>query len=171
MALHKLGATVIPATHLLTEHDIIYRCNKAGIKAIVSTGDDVVLGHIQRSMPECPTVEALISTGPVVPEGWYDFNRSIAAAAPFERPETANSNDDISLLYFTSGTTGEPKMVAHDFTYPLGHIITASYWHNLDEDSLHLTPGRHRLGQSRVGKALWPVDSRGQCFCLRLREV
>ena len=75
VALHKLGATVIPATHLLTEHDIIYRCNKAGIKAIVSTGDDVVLGHIQRSMPECPTVEALISTGPVVPDGWYDFNR------------------------------------------------------------------------------------------------
>lgn len=150
VALHKLGATVIPATHLLTEHDIIYRCNKAGIKAIVSTGDDVVLGHIQRSMPECPTVEALISTGPVVPEGWYDFNRSIAAAAPFERPETANSNDDISLLYFTSGTTGEPKMVAHDFTYPLGHIITASYWHNLDEDSLHLT-----LADTGWGKAVW----------------
>lgn len=150
VALHKLGATVIPATHLLTEHDIIYRCNKAGIKAIVSTGDEVVLGHIQRSMSECPTVEALISTGPVVPEGWYDFNRSIAAAAPFERPETANSNDDISLLYFTSGTTGEPKMVAHDFTYPLGHIITASYWHNLDEDSLHLT-----LADTGWGKAVW----------------
>lgn len=150
VALHKLGATVIPATHLLTEHDIIYRCQKAGIKAIVATGDEVVLGHIQRSMPECPTVKALISTGPIVPEGWYDFNKSIAAAAPFVRPGHPNTNDDISLLYFTSGTTGEPKMVAHDFTYPLGHIITASYWHNLHEDSLHLT-----LADTGWGKAVW----------------
>lgn len=150
IALHKLGATVIPATHLLTKKDIIYRCNKAGIKAIVCTGDEIVTGHITDALPECPTVKAVVSTGPVVPEGWYDFDKETATATPFVRPASVNSNDDISLLYFTSGTTGDPKMVAHDFTYPLGHIITASYWHNLHPDSLHLT-----LADTGWGKAVW----------------
>lgn len=150
IALHKLGATVIPATHLLTEKDIIYRCKMAGIKAIIATGDEVVVNHIEKALPSCPTLKALISTGPVVPEGWYDFNKSIENAGAWSRPADVNANDDVSLLYFTSGTTGEPKMVAHDFTYPLGHIITASYWHNLNEDSLHLT-----LADTGWGKAVW----------------
>lgn len=150
VALHKLGATVIPATHLLTEKDIIYRCEKADIKAIVATGDEIVINHIQKSLPKCPSLKTLISTGPIVPEGWFDFNKEIDAAAPFVRPELANTNDDVSLMYFTSGTTGNPKMVAHDFTYPLGHIITGSFWHNVKEDSLHLT-----LADTGWGKAVW----------------
>ena len=150
VALHKLGATVIPATHLLTEKDIIYRCKKADIKAIVATGDEIVINHIQNSLPKCPTLKTLVSTGPIVPEGWFDFNKEIDAAAPFERPELANTNEDVSLMYFTSGTTGNPKMVAHDFTYPLGHIITGSFWHNVKEDSLHLT-----LADTGWGKAVW----------------
>ncbi len=150
IALHKLGAVVIPATHLLTEKDIIYRCNMAGIKAIVATGDKIVIDHIDNSLPKCPTLKWRISTGPLVPEGWLDFNKCIEEAAPFVRPEKVNTNDDVSLLYFTSGTTGNPKMVAHDFTYPLGHIITASYWHNLNPDSLHLT-----LADTGWGKAVW----------------
>ena len=150
VALHKLGATVIPATHLLTEKDIIYRCEKAGIKAIVASGDEIVLNHINNAKPKCPTLTSLISTGPIVPEGWLDFNAEIEKAAPFVRPEVANENDDVSLLYFTSGTTGNPKMVAHDFTYPLGHIITGSFWHNVKEDSLHLT-----LADTGWGKAVW----------------
>ena len=150
VALHKLGATVIPATHLLTEKDIIYRCEKANIKAIVSSGDEIVINHIQNSLPKCPSLTTLISTGPIVPEGWFDFNEEINAAAPFVRPELANTNDDVSLMYFTSGTTGNPKMVAHDFTYPLGHIITGSFWHNVKEDSLHLT-----LADTGWGKAVW----------------
>ena len=150
VALHKLGATVIPATHLLTEKDIIYRCEKADIKAIVATGDEIVINHIQNSLPKCPTLKTLVSTGPIVPEGWFDFNKEIDAAAPFVRPELANTNDDVSLMYFTSGTTGNPKMVAHDFTYPLGHISTGSFWHNVKEDSLHLT-----LADTGWGKAVW----------------
>lgn len=150
LALHKIGATVIPATHLLTASDIVYRCHMAGIKAIVCSGDQIIINHIQQALPECPSLKALISTGPVVPQGWYDFNKAIAEAKPFSRPEKVNTNSNVSLLYFTSGTTGEPKMVAHDFTYPLGHIVTGSFWHNLTPDSLHLT-----LADTGWGKAVW----------------
>ena len=131
IALHKLGAVVIPATHLLTKKDIVYRCNAA-------------------AMPDSPSVKKLVSVGPEIAEGFEDFHKGIADAAPFVRPEHANSNDDISLMYFTSGTTGEPKMVAHDFTYPLGHIVTGSFWHNLHENSLHLT-----IADTGWGKAVW----------------
>ena len=150
IALHKLGAVAIPATHLLTKKDIVYRCNAASIKMIVAAGDDVVLQHIIDAMPESPTVERLVSTGPHIPDGFEDFHQGIDHAAPFIRPAHVNTNDDISLMYFTSGTTGEPKMVAHDFTYPLGHIATGSFWHNLHEDSLHLT-----IADTGWGKAVW----------------
>ena len=143
IALHKLGAVVIPATHLLTKKDIVYRCNAASIKMIVMAGEEVITKHVIDAMPESPTVEKLVSIGPDIPEGFLD-------AAPFVRPEHVNTNDDISLMYFTSGTTGEPKMVAHDFTYPLGHIVTGSFWHNLHRDSLHLT-----IADTGWGKAVW----------------
>lgn len=149
-ALHKLGAVAIPATHLLTDEDIIYRCQSASIRAIVAVGDDVVLDHIIKAAPDCPSVKNHISIGPKVPEGWCDFNAGIESAPPFVRPEVVNEPGDISLMYFTSGTSGEPKMVAHDFRYPLGHIITAKYWHNLDENSLHFT-----LADTGWGKAVW----------------
>lgn len=150
VALHKLGAVVIPATHLLTKKDIVYRCNAADIKMIVCAGEEVITKHIVEALPSCPTVKSLVSVGPEVAKGFEDFHKGIEAAAPFVRPAHANSNDDISLMYFTSGTTGEPKMVAHDFTYPLGHIVTASYWHNLTEESLHLT-----IADTGWGKAVW----------------
>lgn len=149
-ALHKLGAVAIPATHLLTDEDIVYRCQSASIRAIVAVGDDVVLDHIQKAAPDCPSVKNYISIGPKVPKGWCDFNAGIESAPPFVRPEVVNEPGDISLMYFTSGTSGEPKMVAHDFRYPLGHIITAKYWHNLDENSLHFT-----LADTGWGKAVW----------------
>ena len=150
IALHKLGAVVIPATHLLTKKDIVYRCNAASIKMIVVAGEEVITKHVIDAMPESPTVEKLVSIGPDMPEGFLDFHKGIESAAPFVRPENANTNDDISLMYFTSGTTGEPKMVAHDFTYPLGHIVTGSFWHNLHKDSLHLT-----IADTGWGKAVW----------------
>lgn len=150
IALHKLGAAAIPATHLLTKKDIVYRCNAAGIKMIVCAGDEVITQHMLEAMPDSPTVEQLVSVGPDIPEGFKDFHKGIENAAPFVKPAQPNTNDDISLMYFTSGTTGEPKMVAHDFTYPLGHIVTGSFWHKLDESSLHLT-----IADTGWGKAVW----------------
>ena len=150
LALHKLGAVAIPATHLLTRKDVVYRCSMAGIKAIVAAGEPVITGHIAAAMPESPTTKLLISVGPEVPEGFLDFHEGIRHAAPFVRPQHVNTNDDIMLMYFTSGTTGEPKMVAHDFTYPLGHISTGCFWHNLHEGSLHLT-----IADTGWAKAAW----------------
>ena len=150
IALHKLGAVVIPATHLLTKKDIVYRCNAADIKMIVCAGEEVITDHIIEAMPACPTLQHVVSIGPGMPEGFKDFQDGIASAAPFVKPAQPNTNDDIMLMYFTSGTTGEPKMVAHDFTYPLGHITTGSFWHNLHADSLHLT-----IADTGWGKAAW----------------
>ncbi len=149
LALHKLGAIVVPATHLLRKHDIEYRCNAADIHTIVACGDEDIIRNVEAAYPNCPTLKNLVSIGKIIPEGWSDFHQGIATAAPFVRP-TKNDYTDTMLMYFTSGTTGEPKMVCHDFTYPLGHIITGSYWHNLSEDSLHLT-----LSDTGWGKAAW----------------
>lgn len=150
VALHKIGAVVVPATHLLTKKDIVYRNNAAGIKAIVACGDELITKHIDDARPESPTIEHLISVGPHIPAGWDDFHKGIESASAFVRPEKVNTNSDISLIYFTSGTSGEPKMVAHYFTYPLGHIATASFWHNVHEGSLHLT-----VADTGWGKAVW----------------
>ena len=150
IALHKLGAVVIPATHLLTKKDIIYRANAASVKMIVCVGEEVIINHINEAMPESPTVETLISVGPVISEGYGDFQLGIEQAPPFVRPKHVNTNEDTSLMYFTSGTSGEPKMVIHDSLYPLGHISTASFWHNLNEESLHLT-----IADTGWGKAVW----------------
>lgn len=149
VALHKIGAVAIPATHMLTEKDIMYRCHMAGISGIVSCGDPLVLGHVQRARRFCPMLRHCISIGPVVPNGFYDFWRGLHEAAPFERP-ARNKVTDNFLLYFTSGTTGEPKMVMHDYSYPLAHIVTAKYWHNVSDKSLHLT-----LADTGWGKAAW----------------
>lgn len=150
LALHKLGAVGIPATHLLTKKDIVYRANAADIKMVVCVGEPVVTQNVTDALPESPTIQTLVSIGPEIPEGFHDFHTGIDQAAPFIRPEHPNSNDDILLLYFTSGTTGNPKMVIHDFTYPLAHIVTACYWHNLHKDSLHLT-----IADTGWAKAAW----------------
>ena len=149
-ALHKLGAVAIPATHLLTKKDFVYRNNAADVKMIVAVGEEAIMKHVVDAMPESPSVQCLVSVGPTVLEGWNDFHQGIEAAAPFVKPAAPNTNEDISLMYFTSGTTGNPKMVAHDFTYPLGHIVTASFWHNVNKESLHLT-----IADTGWGKAVW----------------
>ena len=150
LALHKIGAVAIPATHLLTDKDIVYRNNAADIKAIVATEDENLIGHVNKAMPRSPSVQHRIMVGTTIPEGWADFHRGVENAAPFMRPAAVNTNEDIMILYFTSGTTGQPKMVIHDYTYPLGHITTAKYWHNLHEKSIHLT-----VADTGWAKAVW----------------
>ena len=139
LGLHKIGAVAIPATHLLTPKDIEYRCNAADICAIICTEEHDMQDKVNAAMPLCPTVKHRIAIN-APEEGWHDFHRGLQEATPFIRPAApVNTNDDIMLLYFTSGTTGNPKMVTHNFAYPLGHIVTAKYWQQLHEDSLHLT--------------------------------
>lgn len=150
IALHKIGAIAIPATHLLTDKDIVYRNNAASIKAIIASEDDNLINHVNLGMPDSPTIKQRILVGETIPEGWADFHAGVENAQPFQKPAHVNTNDDIMILYFTSGTTGQPKMVIHDYTYPLGHITTAKYWHNLHENSVHLT-----VADTGWAKAVW----------------
>jgi acetyl-CoA synthetase len=150
VALHKIGAVIIPATHLLTKKDLIYRNNAADIKAIIAVGEEPIITHINDAMPESPSVEMLISVGHIIPDGWLDFHKGIENAAPFTPINHVNKNDDPLIISFTSGTTGNAKMVLLDCVYPLAHIITAKYWHNLHEDSLHLT-----IADTGWLKAVW----------------
>jgi acetyl-CoA synthetase len=150
IALHKIGAVAIPATHLLTDKDIAYRNQAATIKAIVAAEDDNLIKHVDGAMPNSPSVKYRLLAGEHIPEGWLDFHKEVDNAAPFVRPQHPNNNEDIMLLYFTSGTTAEPKMVMHDFAYPLSHITTAKYWHNLHEGSIHLT-----VADTGWAKAVW----------------
>jgi acetyl-CoA synthetase len=150
IALHKIGAVIIPATHLLTKKDIVYRNNAADIKAIICDGDELIIRNINDALPESPSVKKVISIGPLVPANWEDFHKGIASAKHFKRPAEPTRNSDPLIVSFTSGTTGDPKMVMLDSVYPLAHIITASYWHNLREDSIHLT-----IADTGWLKAVW----------------
>ena len=150
LALHKLGAVAIPATHMLTKHDIVYRNTRAGVKAIVCVGEEYVMSQVKAALPESPSVEILVSVGPKKDEAFHDWHSEWMEAPAFVRPETVNANSDTMLMYFTSGTSGEPKMVAHDFLYAMGHLTTGVYWHNLCEDSIHLT-----VADTGWGKAVW----------------
>ena len=150
LALCKLGAVAIPATHMLTKKDIIYRNNRASVKAIICVGEEYVLGQVKAAMPESPTVDVLVSIGPIVPEDFHDWAAEIGNAPAFVKPKHVNTNEDTMLMYFTSGTSGEPKMVAHDHLYALGHLTTGVFWHNLQPDSIHLT-----VADTGWGKAVW----------------
>ena len=150
LGLHKLGAIAIPATHMLTTHDIIYRNQRASVKAIVCADDTYIIEQIRAALPKSPTVETVISIGETVHPDFHNWEKEWKQAPPFVRPKYVNTNEDTMLMYFTSGTSGEPKMVAHDFLYALGHITTGVYWHNLQEDSIHLT-----VADTGWGKAVW----------------
>jgi acetyl-CoA synthetase len=224
LALHKLGAIAIPATHLLTTKDIVYRCNAADIKGIICVDDPELMSRVDeaeaimtrsaeanvesklrykafvrsvhtqkdfnpaqtaaqllaaktKTMSRTDSVSSSVTDGPAGVYGaksesepgfpvtepmlpWIDFSPLMDGAShDFQKPEKKNSNDDIMLLYFTSGTTGMPKMVRHSFTYPLGHIATAKYWHKVVPDGLHLT-----VADTGWAKAAWGCIY-GQWLC------
>ena len=224
LALHKLGAIAIPATHLLTTKDIVYRCNAADIKAIICVDDQELMYRIDEAeaimgrsgeshgmmhlkhkafIRSVHTPEDLnpaqlasahlnaktnashdvnpftgsVTDGPVevfgakhgaqsefpMPEpllSWTDFGPLMDSASnDFQKPDIVNESSDIMLLYFTSGTTGMPKMVRHDFAYPLGHIATAKYWHQVVPEGLHLT-----VADTGWAKAAWGCIY-GQWLC------
>ena len=153
LALCKIGAIVIPATHMLTKKDIIYRNTRASVKAIICVDDAYVTEQIKLAMPQSTTVKAYITVtdhGKPIPEGFHDWQTEWKLAPKFVRPAFVNENDDTMLMYFTSGTSGEPKMVAHDYLYAMGHLTTGVFWHNLHEGSLHLT-----VADTGWGKAVW----------------
>ena len=141
IALCKLGAVMIPATMQLTSKDTIYRLNAAKAKAVVCYDDDYIVAQMEQALPECPTVKVKILT-PGLREGWLEFNRPLEGFSDsFERPVGDNgvTAKDPMLIYFTSGTTGMPKMVLHNFAHPLGHIVTAKYWQQVRDDKLHMS--------------------------------
>ena len=149
MALHKIGAVAIPATHMLTVEDLVYRNNFAKIKMIIAVNAPGIIKNISDSLPQSPSVKNLIMVNefgvdkPVadLPEGWIDFVSGCQDAAPFPvlKREDVSTNDDYMLGYFTSGTTSHPKLAIHNFLYPLGHIVTAKYWQHVQKGGLHLT--------------------------------
>ncbi len=154
LALHKIGAIAIPATHLLSSKDLVYRNNAADIKMIVCVPEAEVIHHVEESEAKSPTMRAKALIGEDR-SGWLNFNSGMeSCSSEFVRPQgdQASQNEDIMLLYFTSGTTGMPKMVNHNFIYPLGHILTAKYWQNVQDDGLHFTVADTGWAKSAWGK-------------------
>ncbi len=153
LALHRIGAVAVPATHMLTKKDIVYRVERADIKAVICAFDDYVLGEVDAAYKECSsTLKHRIVLG-ADRENWINFDAELRMASEkFQRPtgEEATANSDISIVYFSSGTTGFPKMVQHDFAYPLAHIITAKYWQSVTDGGLHYT-----VADSGWAKCIW----------------
>lgn len=144
VGLCKLGAICIPATYQLTPKDISYRCNAANVKMIVSVSDAEIVGHIVKALPDCKEKPIIATLGPnqYPDQAFLDYGKELyAQSTDWTRPTGADApqNDDCMLIYFSSGTTGMPKMVWHDFTFPLGHITTARYWQQVQENTVHLT--------------------------------
>ena len=162
LALCKIGAIVIPATHMLTKHDYVYRNTRASVKAIVCADDEYIMEQISLSIDESPTLKQVIVVGDneaaQAQSSLFSLHATLChswakewqQAPKFQRPAFVNDNDDTMLMYFTSGTSGEPKMVAHDYLYAMGHLSTGVFWHNLHEGSLHLT-----VADTGWGKAVW----------------
>ncbi len=139
LALHKIGAVCIPATFQLTPKDIIYRCNAADVKMLVCAYDSEIIKHMEAARPECSTLQHVAIVGDQVPEGYIDIRKEVReASTKWERVQDI-SNSDLMLIYFSSGTTGMPKMIFHDYEYPLGHIVTAKYWQKVEDGGMHLT--------------------------------
>ncbi len=150
LGLHKLGAIAIPATNQLQAHDFSYRFNAAGISAILCTADGDAAHQVELAEAESPTLTTKILVGGSR-EGWHDFDQEYTMyRSKFDRAPDAPCGEDLMLMFFTSGTTGYPKIAAHNYKYALGHYITAKYWHCVHADGLHFT-----ISETGWGKALW----------------
>ncbi len=150
LGLHKLGAIVIPATHQLKDHDFEYRFNAADVKAIVCTATDNTPEQVDLAAKNSPSLKTKIIVGGHR-EGWHNFDdESVLFTRKYEREADTPCGNDPMLMFFTSGTTGYPKIAAHSYKYPLGHFITAKYWHCVREDGVHFT-----ISDTGWGKALW----------------
>ena len=150
LGLHKLGAIAIPATNQLVKHDLEYRFNAAEVSAIVCTADGDVANQVDLAAPTSPTLKTKILVGGAR-EGWHNFDDEFPLySAHFYRTEDTPAGDDLMIMFFTSGTTGYPKIAAHSYKYALGHYITAKYWHGVADDGLHFT-----ISDTGWGKALW----------------
>ncbi len=150
LALHKLGAIAIPATNLLQAHDFDYRFKAAEVSAIVCTADGDVANQVDIAAKECPSLTTKILVGGEK-EGWHNFDEEYPLySAHYYRNEDTACGKDLMLMFFTSGTTGYPKIAAHNYKYALGHYLTAKYWHGVEEDGLHFT-----ISETGWGKALW----------------
>ena len=161
LALCKIGAIVIPATHMLTKKDIIYRNTRASVKAIICVDDAYVVSQIQAAMSESPTVKQYITItdhGKPIPEGFHDWQSEWKNAPKFVRPAFVNDNNDTMIMYFTSGTSGEPKMVAHDYLYAMGHLSTGVFWHNLHEGGWGKAVWGKFYGQWFAGATVFVFD-------------
>ncbi len=150
LALHKIGAVVIPATNLLMEHDFDYRFKAANVKALLCTADGVTADEADKAAAKLPyPLVKVVVNG--TKEGWHNFNEEYAShSSRFDRNDDSPCGDEDMLMFFTSGTTGYPKIATHSYKYPLGHYITAKYWHNVDPNGLHFT-----MADTGWGKALW----------------
>ncbi|MCR4648499.1 MAG: AMP-binding protein [Lachnospiraceae bacterium] len=140
--LMKLGVIIVPGTLQLTKKDIAYRANAAHIKAFICVDDEYVMEQMELARPEAPSVESIFLVDNKEREGWINFNAEIAKYPDtFERPtdDQRTVGTDLMQIYFTSGTTGMPKMVCHNYFHPLGHIVTAHYWQRVQENKLHMS--------------------------------
>ncbi len=150
MGLNKIGAIAIPATNQLQPHDYDYRFNAAGVSAVIATCDDNVPENIEKVLPSSPTVTTKITVNGTR-EGWRNFDEEYTLfSTHFNRTEDTACGEDLMLMFFTSGTTGYPKIATHSHTYPLGHFHTAKYWHNVDPNGLHFT-----ISDTGWAKAMW----------------
>ena len=150
LALHKLGAIAIPATNQLLAHDFEYRFQSAGVSAIVATADGSVADSVDEAQKTCPTLQTKILVGGKR-EGWHDFDAEFDMySTHYYRTVDTPCGDDTMVMFFTSGTTGYPKIANHSYKYALGHYVTAKYWHGVDPDGLHFT-----ISDTGWGKALW----------------
>lgn len=150
IALHKIGAIIIPATNLLMEHDFDYRFKAAGVKAIVCTGHGEVASQAEAAAKNCPELEIKIMANGTK-DGWENFDEQIEKFSDvYERKADSACGEEPMLMFFTSGTTGYPKIAMHNHKYPLGHFITAKYWHRVTLGELHFT-----ISDTGWGKALW----------------